>query len=85
MNGIPIPANQKVNVYWGAIGSGIGIHIATCQMNDAMRCAREWFQENDHYFNLENFPPYYRMWGTEKILRIDYGSYANYIYCIPVK
>lgn len=80
--GIPIPATQKVRVLWG--NSHYAIEIGQTDMNLALGLAREWFSENDHFFHLENFPPYTRMWGDEKMVTIDYGSYTNFLYCIPI-
>lgn len=79
--GIPIPASQNVRVFWG--NSNYAIEIGTTPMNMVMGLAREWFAENDHYFHLEHFPPYTRMWGDEKMVTIDYGSYTHFLYCIP--
>lgn len=82
-SGIPIKAYQPVNVYWGC--SGYAILIGTAPMNMAWSLARGWFEQNDHYFHLEYFPPYQRFWGTEDCVMIDYGSHAHYLYCIPTK
>ena len=81
--GIPIPATEIVDVYWG--NSSYAIHITRTQMNMALSLAREWFWENDHYFHPDNFPPYQRMWGDKKCVKVDYGSHAHYLYCIPAK
>lgn len=80
--GFPIPATQQVNLFWG--NSRFAIQIATCQANDAMREAREWFEENSHYFHLENFPPYQRFLHYPEYVTVDYGSYAHFLYLIPV-
>ena len=82
-NGIPIKAYQPVNVYWG--NAGYAILIGTTPMNMAWSLARDWFEQNDHYFHLEYFPPYQRFWGDENCVKIDYGSHAHYLYCIPTK
>lgn len=84
MKGFPInPAYTMVDVFWG--NRGYAVKIATCQANDAMAAAWEWFRENDHFFHLENFPPYQRFLdhGTHTV--IDYGSHANFLFLIPVK
>lgn len=80
---LPISPNTAVNVYWG--GAKYGILIGTCRMASAYQFAREWMEENSHYFHVENFPPYQRMWGDENCMKIDYGSYTHYLYCIPLK
>lgn len=79
--GVPILAHQPVMVLWGNRNGAI--HIGTTDMNLAMGLAMDWFRENDHFFHLEYFPPYHRMWGDEKCVTIDYGSHANFIFCIP--
>lgn len=81
-SGIPIPAPQKVMVMWGNASGAI--HIGTTAMNMVMGMAMDWFRENDHFFHLEYFPPYQRMWGDEKLVIIDYGSHNNFLYCIPI-
>lgn len=80
---LPIHDYQPVNVFWG--GSGAKILIGTCPFNRASSFAREWFAENDHFFHLEAFPPYQRMWGDKNCVKIDYGSHVNFLYCIPTK
>lgn len=80
---IPITPAKKVMVLWGNPQRGV-IHLGTTEMNMAMRIAREWFSENDHFFHLEYFPPYDRMWGDESCITIDYGSHSNFVYCIPI-
>lgn len=78
----PIPATAMVNLYWG--NNGYAVKIATCRANDAMREADAWFAENSHFFHLENFPPYRRYLPFEKYTMVDYGSYGNFLYLIPV-
>lgn len=80
--GFPLRATQRVNLFWG--NSRFAIQIATCQANDAMREAREWFEENSHYFHLENFPPYQQFIDHQEYVTIDYGSYTHFLYLIPV-
>lgn len=80
-NGFPFPATTQVNVYWG--NSNYAIKIATCQANDGMREAMAWFRENNHYFHLENFPPYHRLISHPECAIIDYGSYVHFLYFIP--
>lgn len=80
--GFPIPATRVVNLFWG--NTNYAVQIATCHANDAMREAREWFEENDHYFHLENFPPYQRFINHDGYVSIDYGSYMHFLYMVPV-
>lgn len=82
-SGIPIPAYQPVRVFWG--NHSYAIEVGTCPMNMVLSFVHEWFEDNEHYFHLEHFPPYRRFWGTEKCVLIDYGSHSHFIYCIPTK
>lgn len=72
-----------VRVLWGN-PRGV-IQVGKTTLDRAMALGREFFQENDHFFHLEHFPPYNRMWWDADVAIIDYGSWTNFIYCIPVK
>lgn len=74
--------DQRVRVLWG--NENFAIEIGECQMDKAVGFARMWFAENDHYFHLDKFPPFVRVWGTKRIAYVDYGSYAHFLYCIPI-
>lgn len=80
--GFPIPATSMVNLYWG--NQHYAIQIATCPANMAMGEAFQWFKENDHFFHLENFPPYQRFLDFGSHVMVDYGSHANFLYLIPI-
>lgn len=74
-----------MKVFWGnrnyVIELGDGADLREC-----MRLANNWFQENDHFFHLDKFPPFRRIIGelegtTTKV--VDYGSYVNFLFFIP--
>lgn len=71
---------ELVNVYWG--NDNYAIYIGKTAREYAMKMAFDWFKENDHYFHLENFPPYQRIWGDEYLKMVDYGSHAHYLYFV---
>lgn len=76
--------NIVVDVLWGNATSS-AIKVCTCYGKDAMAKAREWFSENDHFFHLDQFPPYMRIIPCNGYLYIDYGSWANFLYIFPIK
>lgn len=77
-----LSSEQEVNIYWG--NQHYAIYIGKTPMRRAMTLADEWFKENDHFFYLEHFPPYRRFLHHESYIMVDYGSYSNFLYCIPV-
>lgn len=76
--------NIVVDVLWGNPYDG-AIKICTCYGLHAITKAWWWFQENDHFFHLDKFPPCTSVILHDGYLCIDYGSWHNFLYIIPTK
>lgn len=76
-------SEKEVFVFWG--NKNYAFFITRTTPERAYAEAHKWFAENDNYFHIENFPPFYRAWGpSSRYTMIDYGSHQHFIYCIPV-
>lgn len=87
MDGIDVgifPPYTMVDVYWGSPAWGV-FKLGTCAANLAYGMAHVWFNENDHFFHIENFPPYQRVINNGECLVIDYGSHSNFVYLFPIE